>query len=56
MEASDALRSRIIFAREEIRDVTLSRDQLVYLCEAAGGAEAAAAGILLRPALSPGPR
>ena len=35
MEASDALRSRIIFAREEIGDVTLSRDQLVYLCEEA---------------------
>jgi magnesium chelatase subunit D len=35
MEASDALRSRIIFAREEIGDVKLSRDQLVYLCEEA---------------------
>ena len=35
MAASDALRSRIIFAREEIGDVTLSRDQLVYLCEEA---------------------
>merc|ERR1719313_2462041 len=35
MEASDALRSRIIFAREEIADVSMSRDQLVYLCEEA---------------------
>ncbi|KAH8096223.1 ligase [Aureococcus anophagefferens] len=35
LEASDALRSRIVFAREEIKDVTISRDQLVYLCEEA---------------------
>mmetsp|Transcript_7120 Transcript_7120/g.20973 ORF Transcript_7120/g.20973 Transcript_7120/m.20973 type:complete len:780 (+) Transcript_7120:63-2402(+) len=35
LEASDALRSRIVFAREEMADVTISRDQLVYLCEEA---------------------
>jgi len=35
MEASDALRSRIVFAREELKDVALKRSQLVYLCEEA---------------------
>merc|ERR1719313_2244198 len=56
MEASDALRSRIIFAREEIGDVTLSRDQLVYLCEEAVRGAARATGPTSTPRRSLGPR
>lgn len=35
VEASDALRSRIIFAREELPEIQLKPAQLMYLCEEA---------------------
>lgn len=37
-EAADGLRSRIVFAREDIKDVALSRDQTFYLCQEAARA------------------
>lgn len=37
-EASDGLRSRIVFAREELKDIHVTHDQLLYLCQEAARA------------------
>ncbi|KAJ8601341.1 hypothetical protein CTAYLR_009758 [Chrysophaeum taylorii] len=34
-ETEDAMRTRIVFAREDIKDIRLKKEQLLYLCEEA---------------------
>mmetsp|Transcript_23185 Transcript_23185/g.27881 ORF Transcript_23185/g.27881 Transcript_23185/m.27881 type:complete len:770 (-) Transcript_23185:338-2647(-) len=38
LEETDALKSRIVFAREDLKEIQLNRDQLLYLCRESANA------------------